>query len=150
MAFQRYYNEMIDEFITEPIHEQIFDSVMNGSPQDVKSFEEMLDKNAKSHPNCIHTTVYRISRKSIAKKKQTYLKSAPMEAIQSEPQQYGPDGFGELIQSVSPFGRDSIGTFLTDLTLRATAASYVAKKWANLFNGGAVDNEAIARRLYGK
>lgn len=155
MAFQRYYNEHIGEYISNEQLEKLYQLIMNATPKRMNDIELNLQDIAKRDPDRVHTTVYRIAKKTLAKKKLTYIETppTPSHSVERSPARPQPVTrgveFGDIVNAVSPFGPNTIGTFLTDTMLRMEAAGAVGRGLAQMITGK-IDNDAIARRLYGK
>lgn len=82
MAFTRYFNDHVKEYFTNQDEEDLYQTIMNGSPSIVSQVRARYEANLKIKPSLVYTTYYRIAKKALEIKEEMF---APRTELQFEP-----------------------------------------------------------------
>lgn len=127
MTFRRYYNKQINEYITSTVQEEMYQSVMNATPEKLRCIRQAVSMTYDKRPDFRHSTLYRIAKKSIELKERLLVEEVPLSRIFCR--------IPNSIEGIWPWRRGSFWESISRWYISYQIDKQVVKGLAKMFRG---------------
>lgn len=129
MAFARYHNTQIDEYISSEVQERMYQMVMNATPSKLRCIKQAVAMQCDKEIDFINSTLYRIAKKSIEVKERLLLSEQPL-------MRSAPVGHGHCaVDRVWPYRSGSLWESISSWYIGYQVDKKVVKGLAEMFRG---------------